>query len=223
MVQRTRDLNNISTTEKHDCFPFPIEPLQFISSTKKPKRSIMHSSDSGITSAFASSRTPVLSPASPTEASTPQTVSSPQAQLIIFVAPERLSPIQQFIRNSATRMAKSNVKSHFHRAQIRPPAARLPQSSISIENPNPTGLLTLTSFITLQRSIIFILHAPLFLIRSDCFEHYGYDSPMRTIQLTLCLLIQTPTLYFLRIFTTRYKRAKNNFICCATSKKKATQ
>ena len=69
--QRTRDLNNPSTTEEHDSFPFPIEPLRSISSTNKPKRSSIHSNDSGITSPFASSRTLVLSPAIPTETSIP--------------------------------------------------------------------------------------------------------------------------------------------------------
>ena len=67
--QRTRDLNNPSITEEHDSFPFPIEPLRSISSTNKPKRISMISTDSGITSTFASSRTPVLSP--PMETSTP--------------------------------------------------------------------------------------------------------------------------------------------------------
>ena len=71
MEQRTRDLNNLSTTEEHDSFPFPIEPLRSIPSISKPKRSSMQSNDSGITSLFASSRTPVLSPAIPTETSTP--------------------------------------------------------------------------------------------------------------------------------------------------------
>ena len=71
MQQRTRDLNNPSTTEEHASFLFPIEPLRSISSTNKPKRSSMHINGSGITSPFASSRTPVLSPAIPTETSTP--------------------------------------------------------------------------------------------------------------------------------------------------------
>ena len=71
MEQCTRDLNNPSTTEEHDSFPFSKEPLRSISSTKRPKRSRMHSNGSGITSPFASSRTPVLSPAIPTETSTP--------------------------------------------------------------------------------------------------------------------------------------------------------
>ena len=70
MEQRTRDLNNPGVTEEHDSFPFPIEPLRSISSTNKPKRSSIHSNDSGITSLLASSRSPVLSPAIPTETST---------------------------------------------------------------------------------------------------------------------------------------------------------
>ena len=37
MEQRTRDLNNASTTEEHDSFPFLIEPLRSFSSTNKPK------------------------------------------------------------------------------------------------------------------------------------------------------------------------------------------
>ena len=71
MEQSTRDFNNPSITEKHDSFPFPIEPLRSILSTTKPKRSSTHSSDSAITSPLASFRTPVLSPAIPTETSTP--------------------------------------------------------------------------------------------------------------------------------------------------------
>ena len=70
MEQRTRDLNKPSTTEEHVSFPFPIEPLRSIPSISKPKRSSMQSNDSGINSPFAS-RTPVLSPAIPTETSTP--------------------------------------------------------------------------------------------------------------------------------------------------------
>ena len=65
MEQRTRDLNNPSTTDEHASFPFPIEPLRSISSTNQPKRSSMHSNDSGITSPLASSRTPALSPTIP--------------------------------------------------------------------------------------------------------------------------------------------------------------
>ena len=57
MEQSARDLNNPSTTEKHDSLPFPIEPLGSILSINKPKRYSMHSNDSEITSPFASSRT----------------------------------------------------------------------------------------------------------------------------------------------------------------------
>ena len=108
MEQRTRDLNNPSTTDEHDSFPFPIEPLRSISSTNQPKRSSMHSNDSGITFPLASSRTPVLSPTIPAETSTPQP--SSQAAQPHLPPRESLSPIQQFIRNSATRMARSSVK-----------------------------------------------------------------------------------------------------------------
>ena len=79
MEQRTQDLNNPSSTEEHDSFPFPIEPLRSISSTNKPQRSSMHSNDSGIISPFASSRTPMLSPAIPMETSTPHPSSSQAA------------------------------------------------------------------------------------------------------------------------------------------------
>ena len=111
MEQRTRDLNNPSTTEEHDSFPFPIEPLRSIPSISKPKRSSMQSNDSGITSSFASSRTPVLSPAIPTETSTPHPSFSQQAQPAQVSPREHLSPMQQFIRNIATRMARNSIKS----------------------------------------------------------------------------------------------------------------
>ena len=105
MEQRTRDLNNPSTTDERDSFPFPIEPLRSISSTNQPKRSSMHRNDSGITSPLASSRTPVLFPTIPAEISTPQPFLSQAAQPPHLPPREYLSPIQQFIRNSATRMA----------------------------------------------------------------------------------------------------------------------
>ena len=110
MEQRTRDLNKPSTTEEHDSFPFPIEPLRSTPPTNKPKRSSLHSNDSGITSPLASSRTPVLSPAIPTGTSTPHPSSSQTEQPPHLPPREHLSPIQQFIRNSATRMARSSVK-----------------------------------------------------------------------------------------------------------------
>ena len=111
MEQATRDLNNPSTTEEHDFSPTPIEPLRSTSSTNKAKRSIMHSNDSEITSTNASSLTPALSPATPTETSTPHPSSSQQAQTDQLLPREHLSPIQQIIRNSATRMARNSVKS----------------------------------------------------------------------------------------------------------------
>ena len=110
MEQRARDLNNPSTTEGNDSFPFSIEPLRSISSTNKPKRSSLHSNDSGITSPLASSRTRVLSPAIPAETSTRHPSSSQNAQTVQLSPRENLSPIQQFIRNSATRMARSSAK-----------------------------------------------------------------------------------------------------------------
>ena len=112
MEQRSRDLNNPSRTEERDSFPFPIEPLRSLSSTNKPKRSSMHSNDSGITSPLASSRTAVLSPAIPTETSTAHPFSSQQAQTAQLSPQEHLSPIQQCSRNSASRMARNSVKSH---------------------------------------------------------------------------------------------------------------
>ena len=110
MEQRTRDLNNPSTTEEHDSFPFPIEPLRSMSSINQPKRSSMHSNDSRITSPLASSCTPVLLPTIPAETSTPQPSSSQAAQPSHVPPREPLSPIQQFVRNSATPIARSSVK-----------------------------------------------------------------------------------------------------------------
>ena len=71
----------------------------------------MHSNHSGIISPFASSRTPVLSPATPTETSTPHPSSSQQAQPAHLSPREDLGRIQKFIRNSATRMAKNSANS----------------------------------------------------------------------------------------------------------------
>ena len=83
MEQRTRDLNNPSTTEEHDSFPFPIEPLRFFPPTNKPKRFSTHSNDSGITSPLASSRTPMLSLAVPMGTSTPIHLLLKQHNLLI--------------------------------------------------------------------------------------------------------------------------------------------
>ena len=112
MEQRTQDSNNPSKTEEHASLPFPIEPLRPISSTSKPKRSSSHSNDSGITFPLVSSRTPVLSPAISTETSTPHPSSSQHVQTAQPSSRENFSPIQQFIRNSATHMAKNGVNLH---------------------------------------------------------------------------------------------------------------
>ena len=109
MEQRTRDLKSLSTTEEHDSFPFPIEPLWSTPSTDKPKRPSTHSNDSEITSPVASSRTPVLSHAILMETSNPHPSSSQHAQTAQSSPREDLSPIQQIIRNSATRMARHSV------------------------------------------------------------------------------------------------------------------
>ena len=91
MEQRNRDLNNPSTTEEHDSFPFPIEPLRSISSTSKPKRSSTHRGDSENTSPLASSRTTMLSPAIAKETSTPHPSSSQHAQTA-HLAPGKFQP-----------------------------------------------------------------------------------------------------------------------------------
>ena len=110
MEQRARELNNPGTTEEHHSFSFPIKPLRSILSSYKPQRSSMHSNDSGNTSPLASSRTPVLPPQIPTETSTTYPSSSQHAQTAQWSPRENLSPIQQFIRNSANRMARNSVK-----------------------------------------------------------------------------------------------------------------
>ena len=108
MEQRTRDLNNPSTTEEHDSFPFPIEPLRYISSTNKPKRSSTPSNDSGNTSPPAFSHSCAI-PAVPVETSTPNPPFSQHAQNAQSSPREPLSPIQQIFRNGATHVARNNV------------------------------------------------------------------------------------------------------------------
>ena len=106
----TRDLKNPSTTEEHGSFPFPIEPLRSVWPMNRPKRSSTHSNDSGIFSPLACSRIPVLSPALPVETSTRPESTFQHAQTAQLSPREHLSPIQQFIRNSATRMARNSAK-----------------------------------------------------------------------------------------------------------------
>ena len=110
MEQRTRKLNNSSTTEDHDSFPFPIEPLRSISSTNRPKRFSTHSNDSVITTQVAYSRTPVLSPGIPVETPTLHPSSSQHAHIAQLLPREHLSPIQQFIGNGAIRIARNSAK-----------------------------------------------------------------------------------------------------------------
>ena len=109
LEKRSGDLNIPSTTEEHDSFPFPNVPLRSIPPNTL-KRLSGHSNDSGITSPLASSRNPVLSPAVPIETSTPHPSTSQHTPVAQISPKEHFSPIQQFIRNSATRMARSNVK-----------------------------------------------------------------------------------------------------------------
>ena len=86
----------------------------------------MHSNDSGITSPLASSRTPVLSPAIPAETSTPHPSSSQHSQTVQLPPREHLRPIQQFISNSATRMAQNSGKSHPKEPKNNRPQPKLP-------------------------------------------------------------------------------------------------
>ena len=110
MEQRTRNLNNPSRTEENDSFPIPIEPLRSFPSTNKPKRSSMHSNDSGITSPLASCRTPVLSPAIPMETSTPIHLLSTY-NLLSCRPGNILAQFNNLFVNSANRMARNSVKS----------------------------------------------------------------------------------------------------------------
>ena len=111
MERRTRDLNIPHTTVEYASFRFPIEPLRSFPPINKPERFSTHSNDSGITSPLASSRTPMISPAIPMGTSAPHP-SSPEAAKLPHLPPRKtLSPIQQILRNSATRMARNSVKS----------------------------------------------------------------------------------------------------------------
>ena len=123
--RRTGVLNNPSIKEEHDSFAFPIEPLRSIPPNTQ-KRLSAHSNASGITSPVASSRTPVLSPATPLENSTPYPSTSQHTQVARPSPKEHLSPIQQYIRKSATRMARNSVKLHSKEPRYNP------------SQPNPT-------------------------------------------------------------------------------------
>ena len=195
MEQRTRDLNNPSTTEEHDSFPFPIEQLRSILSTNKPTRPSMHSNDSGIASPFASSRTPVLSLAVPIGTSTPHPSSSHHDQPAQVSPREHISPIQQFIRNSCTRMVRNSVNSptkkpKYNRSQPNYPDSQSVLRTITRQGYNLGSLLSYCLIF-----VTFVLAAPIAFTRNyrcylilDYLEHDSYNFPMQTIQVTLCSL-----------------------------------
>ena len=169
--RRTRDLNIPNTTEKHDSFPFPIEPLRSFPPTNKPKRSSIHSNDSGITSPLASSRSPVLPPAIPMGTTTPHPSNSQQAPPAQLSPREPLSPIQQFIRNSATRMARNSVKSlpkepKYKRSQPNYPDSQSVLRTITRQGYNFVLFILLPYFyiFCLTRTINFYLKLLLYLI-----------------------------------------------------------
>ena len=166
--QRTRDLKNSSTTEEHDSFPFLIDPLRSIPSISKPKRSSMQSNDSGITSPFASSRTPVLSPAIPTETSTPHPSSSQQAQPAQVSPREHLSPIQQFIRNSASRMARNSIKSRPKEPNYNRSQPNYPDSQSVLRTITRQGYKLRSPLHYCHNFITFVLQATFFSIRYYC-------------------------------------------------------
>ena len=159
MEQRTGDSNNPSTTEEHDSFPFPIEPLRSISSTNKPTRPSMHSNVSGITSPLVFTRTPVLSLAVPIETSTPHPSSShhdPPAQ----VSPrEHLSPIQQFIRKSATHMARNSVRSRPKEPKYNRLQPNYPDSQSVVRTITRQGYKLWSLLIYRYNFLLFILQA----------------------------------------------------------------
>ena len=150
LERRTRDLNNPNTTEEHDSFPFPIEPLRSFPPTNKAKRSSIHTNDSGTISPLASSRSPVLSPAIPMGTSTPHPSFSQQATFAQLSPREHLSPIQQFLRNSATRTARNSVKS-------RPKAPKYNRSQPDYPN-SQSVLRTITRQGYKLRSAVYYCH-----------------------------------------------------------------
>ena len=216
MEQRTRDLNNPSTTEEHDSFPFPMEPLRSFPSTTKPKRSSMHSNDSGISSPLASSRTPVLSPAIPIETSTPHPCSSQQAQTAQLSPREHLSPIQQLIRNSATPMTGKSVK-------LRCEESKYIRSWPDYPDPQ--------SVMRTRTRQCYKLWSPLYYYHvvynfSNTWTNIFYSELLLlffTVDDSAYPLLANATPAFLLILTERLQKTKNIFVCCAIPKKKAVQ
>ena len=164
MERRTRDLNNLSTTEEPDSFPFPIEPLRSIPSISTPKRSRMQSNDSGSISPLASSRTSLLSPAIPTETPTPHPSSSLQAQ------PAQLSPGNILVRssNSFAIVPLAWLETALDRAQIWSIAAKLPGILVSLEDNHSTRLKTLIPFTLLLHFYNLCITCTILCIRDYC-------------------------------------------------------
>ena len=228
MEQRTRDFCKPSTTEEHDSFPIPIEPLRSISSTNKPKRSSMHSNDSGIISPLASSRSPVLSSAIATETSTPHQSSSQQSQTDQLSPREHLSSIQQLVRNSANRMARNSVKSRSKELKYNHSQPNYPDSHSVLRTFTRQGYKFWSPLYYCHIFVTFILHAPSFWTRNYCFylipdylEHDGYDSPMRTIQLPLYSLIQL-LLYISYNFYKNLQKIQKYFLFCSSKEESRT-
>ena len=101
MEQRARDLKNPSTTDEHDSFSFPVEPLQSTSSKDQSIDLIRTAAVPELTLCLLSFRSPTLSPATPVKTSTPRPSISQYARVAQLSPKGPFSPIQQFIRNSA--------------------------------------------------------------------------------------------------------------------------
>ena len=196
MEQRARDLSNLNTTEDHRSFPFPIEPLRSISSTNKVKQLSTHRYNSRITSPLASFRTLVLSPAIPLETSTPihflhnmqkllncrpRSISAQFNNLFLTVPPAWLE--------IASLCAPVNL--------ITTACNQITPIFSQYWELGPDRAVSFDPFKTLPHFYNFMLHAPLFPIRSHCFyfipqyvEQDGYDPSLWTVQLTLCSPLQ---------------------------------
>ena len=133
----------------------------------------MQSNDSGITSPFASSRTPVLSSAIPTETTTPHPSSSQQAKPAQLSHRAHLSRIQKIIRKSATRMAKSSVNSRpkepkYNRLQPNYPDS---QSVLRIITRQGCKLWSTLHYCHIFKT--FVLHQPFFSTRKYCLLRFS--------------------------------------------------
>ena len=120
----------------------------------------MHSNDSKITSPLASPHTPVLSPAIPMETSTPYPSSSQHAQTAQLSPRERLSPIQQFFRKSATRIAKNSVKSRLKECKYNRSQPDYPDFQSVLRTKTRKGYKLWSPLKYCHIFTSFILHAP---------------------------------------------------------------